>query len=372
MGSLFGGGSSKSTQVNETKLPAWVEKAGQENYNLAKSLASRPYTAYPGTRVAGLTGNEMSAIDMAGQTGAWGSDIDAARGNFARGSAALTAGDIQSYMNPYISGALSPAARELQEAGARNLNDASARAVSAGAFGGSRGRIDQSDVYEKNQQALSDLFKTGYADAFNSALGMAQADKSRALQGGQGFLQTGALGSDLTDADIARLTQTGALQRGVDQASLDTAYSDFTEQRDWDLRGLNTMISALSGTPYNTTTTATATQPGSSPLGQIAGLGTAAMGAYQMFSDRDMKEDRYGAEDPEETLGALASLPVERWRYKPEVRGALNDNGDEHIGPMAQDFAEAFGGDGKTIDIVNGFGVILNALKGLEARTRAA
>ena len=370
MGSLFGGSSNTTTQVTENKLPKWVEDAGKENYNLAKQLANKPYTPYPGARIAGLTGNELAAIGMGGQTGAWGSDISSARENFARGSAAITNDDIQSYMNPYLSSALNPAARELQEAGARNLNDASARAVSAGAFGGSRGRIDQADVYEKNQQALSDLFKTGYADAFNSALGMAQADKARALQGGQGFLQTGALGSDLTDADIARLTQTGALQRGVDQASLDTAYNDFLEQRDWDLRGLNTMISALSGTPYSTTSSSTGTQPGASPISQIAGLGLAAAGLFQ--SDMNLKEDRYAAEDPEETLGALASLPVERWRYKPEVREALNDNGGEHIGPMAQDFAAAFGGDGKTIDIVNGFGVILNALKGLEARTRAA
>ena len=81
-------------------------------------------------------------------------------------------------------------------------------------------------------------------------------------------------------------------------------------------------------------------------------------------SDRNIK-DRFKAVDPRAILAAVASLPIERWSYKGEpVR---------HLGPMAQDFAAAFGlgADDRHIFTLDAAGVALAAIQGLHALTQA-
>src|SRR5262245_54256604 len=69
-------------------------------------------------------------------------------------------------------------------------------------------------------------------------------------------------------------------------------------------------------------------------------------------SDRELKEDISPAPD---VLPALLSLPISTWRYK--------GDGVRHLGPMAQDFSEAFDiGDGHNIHLVDVMGVTLKAL----------
>ena len=67
------------------------------------------------------------------------------------------------------------------------------------------------------------------------------------------------------------------------------------------------------------------------------------------------------AVDPHDVLERVLALPISTWRYHwedPEVR---------HVGPMAQDFHDAFGlgGDPRRIDVGNGLGVALAAIQAL-------
>jgi hypothetical protein len=76
-----------------------------------------------------------------------------------------------------------------------------------------------------------------------------------------------------------------------------------------------------------------------------------------------VKEDPEAPEravDPREILERLAALPVESWNYR------WDDASVRHIGPMAQDFADAFGvGDGKRITFGDVVGVAIASLKAL-------
>jgi hypothetical protein len=86
--------------------------------------------------------------------------------------------------------------------------------------------------------------------------------------------------------------------------------------------------------------------------------------AASVTSDRNAKE-RFEAVDPRAALAAVARLPIERWSYKGEpVR---------HLGPMAQDFAAAFGlgADDRHIFPLDAAGVALAAIQGLHALVRA-
>ncbi|MCI0454181.1 MAG: tail fiber domain-containing protein [Candidatus Dadabacteria bacterium] len=77
-------------------------------------------------------------------------------------------------------------------------------------------------------------------------------------------------------------------------------------------------------------------------------------------SDRAVKEN-FSPIDRREILARLVNISVESWNYKfqsPDIR---------HIGPMAQDFASAFGvgEDDKHINMVDAFGVALASIQAL-------
>jgi hypothetical protein len=81
-------------------------------------------------------------------------------------------------------------------------------------------------------------------------------------------------------------------------------------------------------------------------------------------SDRNVKE-RFETVDPRVILAAVARLPIERWSYKGEAV--------RHLGPMAQDFAAAFGlgADDRHIFTLDAAGVALAAIRGLHAVAQA-
>jgi hypothetical protein len=91
--------------------------------------------------------------------------------------------------------------------------------------------------------------------------------------------------------------------------------------------------------------------------GNIAGamLMALAMGG----SDRNLKEDIRPL-DAAPVLEGVVRLPVHKWRYRGDAL--------EHVGPMAQDFHEAFGvGTDRTIHLVDVAGVLIASIQALHA-----
>jgi Chaperone of endosialidase len=77
-------------------------------------------------------------------------------------------------------------------------------------------------------------------------------------------------------------------------------------------------------------------------------------------SDRNIKE-HFTPIDAQDILTRLATLPIETWNYKTQ------DSSIRHIGPMAQDFAAAFGvgEDDKHINVVDANGVAIASIQAL-------
>ncbi len=103
------------------------------------------------------------------------------------------------------------------------------------------------------------------------------------------------------------------------------------------------------------------TRPRLTEHGRLSGL---TLGQSSPPSDRNAKEE-FEAVDRHSVLAAVAALPIERWSYKGEpVR---------HLGPMAQDFAAAFGlgVDDRHIFPLDAAGVALAAIQGLHGLVRA-
>lgn len=86
-------------------------------------------------------------------------------------------------------------------------------------------------------------------------------------------------------------------------------------------------------------------------------------GSWSSLSDRRLKT-AIETIDPVDILDRLLALPISRWSYTAQGPGI------RHLGPMAQDFAAAFGlGENTTtIATIDADGVALAAIQGLSAR----
>jgi Chaperone of endosialidase len=86
-------------------------------------------------------------------------------------------------------------------------------------------------------------------------------------------------------------------------------------------------------------------------------------GTLTQNSDRTTETDIVGVE-PEEVLAKVASLPISTWHYKGDEASV------QHLGPMAQDFAAAFGlgPDDRHIAPLDAAGVSLAAIQALNRK----
>lgn len=105
----------------------------------------------------------------------------------------------------------------------------------------------------------------------------------------------------------------------------------------------------------------------------VTGLGGLGLKAYSsgalsglagLFSSKDYKTDKRNITG---ALEAVNGMPVQAWKYKEGIA-----DGDEHIGPYAEDFKKATGrGDGKMIPVVDAIGVTMKAVQELSQKVDA-
>ena len=95
-------------------------------------------------------------------------------------------------------------------------------------------------------------------------------------------------------------------------------------------------------------------------LGTIGAFLPPGSGTWLSVSDRDAKEN-FSPVDGREVLKQLSCIPITSWNYKTQSSEI------HHIGPVAQDFSEAFevGEDERYISTVDADGVALAAIQGL-------
>ncbi len=92
----------------------------------------------------------------------------------------------------------------------------------------------------------------------------------------------------------------------------------------------------------------------------VSANGTLSATAINQTSDRNAKQD-FKPVDARSVLAKVAALPISEWQFKTDGEGS------RHVGPMAQDFREAFGlgTDERHIATVDADGVALAAIQGL-------
>ena len=158
------------------------------------------------------------------------------------------------------------------------------QAARAGAFGGSRQGLLESQEVANLGKRLSDLQARGSEAAFRNAQQQFASDRMAKLQGAG---QLASIGGAQQAAELQRLSaleRAGTMEQGEAQRLMDLRYQDFLRQQQYPYQQLGFYSSAIRGlgnvSPYSTQTY----QPPPSPFQQALGLGLAGLGAYQMFN----------------------------------------------------------------------------------------
>ena len=135
------------------------------------------------------------------------------------------------------------------------------------------------------------MYAQGQSAAYENAQRAFMQDQARSLKAADlGTSMAGALQS-MGYTDAAAMEAIGQKERELDQASLDTAYQDYLEQREFPYRQINFALGALKGTPYETRTfqegTSVTPQLGTSQFGQGAGALASLVGALGLYGRYD-------------------------------------------------------------------------------------
>lgn len=335
--SLFGGNT--TTQTDTKQLTGAATNAATNLFERATGVANQPYEAYGGPRVAPFNATQQQGFNNANNIAGASQNISGvlnstvldqltggrAKANYEMSGMAddiaglgrqgadrttalattLPQTDLTGYMNPYTQAVLDPALEDLARRADLQRNQMNANAARTGSFGGSRNMLGQMELERNTMGEMGRLSANERARAYNEAVNQFRTDQrmipqmyaaAQGLQGtgmqgyntlanfqmqGQNALQSllGANASRL-GPEVNSLLATGGLQQALDQAGMDVNYQNFTEQRDWPLRGLSALGSALgTGGQYSSTGTRTTETPRPNPIGQVIGAGTGLLGS---------------------------------------------------------------------------------------------
>ena len=222
----------------ESSLSNWAGPYVTDMLGRGQALADQPYEAYTGPLTAGQSELQTQAFEgLAGltiPTDQMGAYVPQQ----------FTAESAQQYMNPYLQAALNPQLEEARrQAEIQRVQDAG-RLTRAGAYGGSRQAIMESEANRNLLQNLSAITGEGYRTAYDQAMGQfnTQQDREMAAQEAANVYGLSAL---------QRIADMGETQRGITAEGIAADKAQFEEERLFPYKQVQYMQSLLQDLPIS-------------------------------------------------------------------------------------------------------------------------
>lgn len=240
----------------------------------------------------------------------------------------------QAFMSPYMQNVVDAQQREAARRSNILGTEQAGQAVKAGAFGGARAGLLEAERQRNLATQMGDIQAQGLQSAFQNAQQQQLNAQQQAMQGyttgiqgyGQGIQgQTGAYGQAAQGAgtlsniggqqlgaqqSIANLQNTfGQQQQQNQQQIINQAMQNYNLQRMYPQQQLQWINSMLSGLPVSSTGQVT-NIPAPSLVSQIAGLGTAAVGAYGLGNKLGLFKK--GGRIKSDPAGGIASIGLSK------------------------------------------------------------
>lgn len=299
-----------------------------DSYNTAAGMQVAPQIGQASQTGNNVAGQGAGLISQAQRLGQYSPGNFNAVGPLMTGTDQWNSQAAQQYMNPYMQAVTDIQKREATRQSDIQGQTDDAQAAGAGAFGGSRNAIMDAERERNLGRQLNDIQAQGSNAAYTNAQQTFATDQARSLASQQGNqntalgygaqnLQAQGLGEQSrqfgaqqglaglqaqnnamnTELNAGNLLQTlgqdqfnqqvgiaglqnqfGTQQQANQQQQLDTGYQDFVNQQLYPYNQLQFENSIIRGN-YNPQVSSSIYQAPPSPITQIAGLGTAALGA---------------------------------------------------------------------------------------------
>ena len=285
--------------ANQQSLSEWAGPYVTDMLGKAQAISETPYSVYQGPMTAGesnLQSNVFQGLGnlsfpsqlgqsfsssgayqppQMGQNGFANQPVGMGAGvppqNMGAGIGSLGTGNNQAapapaplgvaaqYMNPYLQNVLTPQLDELRRQNDITNMGTNAKMTQAGAFGGGRQAIMNS---ENNRNLMQEQNKTvgqGYANAYDKAMGQFNTEQGQAK----------------TLAEM--MSQAGGQQRGIEQEGITADYNEFLAQRDDPLKKVQFLQSMVQGLPISNVSNIPQSQTAAQQLFGTAGDVTALL-----------------------------------------------------------------------------------------------
>jgi len=223
----------------ESNLSNWAGDYVTNMLGRGQALGNQPYQAYSGPLTAGPSQLQQNAFqglaNLAIPTDKMG----------AFNPQTFGAAQAQQYMNPYLMSALNP---QLEEARRQSqitqmMNDA--QLTKAGAFGGGRQAIMNSETQRNLGTNLANITGTGYASAYDKAMQQFNTEQNRGMEAQK-------MTNDYGMGALAAQQGAGATQRQIEQEGITADMKQFEEEKLDPYKKLQFEQSLLQGLPLQT------------------------------------------------------------------------------------------------------------------------
>jgi len=269
----------------------------QVQYNAANLQMPGQYNQATG--LTGLSG--MGALGTAQQAQNMGGDYLRATSNvYNPKTGGYDASNVVgSFMSPYTQNVIDVQNQAAQRQADIARNQRQAQATRSGAFGGSRQAIENAEANRALQSMMNNNQLQGQQAAYQAALQNMQYGAGLGMQGigaaQQGYGMAGQAGASLANIGNQQLgaqqgilglqQQVGGQQQAQEQQIINQAIQNYANQQQAPMQAYNQYNALLRGYAVPGMTT-TQYQAAPSMTSQIAGLGTAAAGAYGLMKKK--------------------------------------------------------------------------------------
>ena len=257
----------------------------------AKALTEQGYTL-PDYVLAGLTPEQLQAIQLQSQgIGSYAPYLTTAKDALTQGqnilsgiTGAPTQAQLDAYMNPFQQSVIDATMAELDKQGAKAKASLAGQATIAGAFGGSRYGIAESELAENLQDARARALAQLNLQNFSQAQTGVQNQLERERLAGLGiaslapqFSSLGAQEQALSAQDVSNLLGIGGFQQQFNQQQADIARQNQLQQIMAPYQQLSYYGDILQGAPSSAQVLSTSQTPPVSPLQSAIGTGIGAI-----------------------------------------------------------------------------------------------
>ncbi len=235
---IFGKTTAGQVAGAESSLSPYAGPYVTDMLGKGQALSDMGYQAYTGPLTAGASDLQTQAFEGIGSlnipTDTMGAFTPTTFG----------AEQASAYMNPYLEAALQPQMdAAIKQADIQRLRDAS-RLTQAGAYGGGRQAIMESEGVKNLMDTLSGISGRGYATAYDKAMDQFNKEQGFGLQAQEATNKFGLAG-------LAAQAELGNIQRGLESEGVAADLAQFEEERAFPFKNVQFLQSLLSGLPIS-------------------------------------------------------------------------------------------------------------------------